>query len=391
MLWLLEPETLRRLEHAQANFRDLDAVTRWEAAQAAAEAAETSDGLPRGMRLDGSTATISVDGVLTKRPDFWATFFGGTNTTYASIRNALQYAANAPPAQVSEIVFSIDSPGGSADGLVELLDAISNVRQYGGKKMRTRAENALSAAYGIAAAVGNIQATGRGATFGSIGTAVSFWVSPNVVTLTNTDSPDKRPDVTTPEGKATVVRYLDQLNHEFVTAIATGRGVSLQQVTEGYGRGASMTATEAQRLGLIDSIATTPPRAVPTNQGKQMAERDPESADRAALEAATQRGVMQERDRVLQHLTMGEGCGEIGIALEAIRSGASMTGELSARYMVAGMNRAARGTRQGESDAAEAQLARVNGGASPEAEGDFGDQVLASYRRLRGEGSFVRG
>ena len=390
MLWLLEPETLRRMAHAQEHFGDTAAVLRWETEQAAAatqSAAEQRDGLPQGMSLSGSTATIHVEGTLTKRPDFWAKYFGGSNTTYASIRNALAYAASS--ADVGEIVFSIDSPGGEASGLIELLDSIGQVRQSSGKKMRVVAEQAQSAAYGIAAAVGNIEARHRGATFGSIGTAQAFWISPNVIELTNTDSPDKRPNLNTPEGKAVVVKYLDQLNHEFVSAIAQGRGVPLSRVTEGYGRGASMTAAEAKRLGLIDTIATTAPRAVPSsNTSKGNTGMEPKETDRAALQAATQAGIDQERDRVLGHLTMGEACGDMSIALEAIRSGAAMSAQLNARYMAAGMNRADRSKRQTESNTAEKQLADVGAG-SPTETTDLGDQVVAALKGA--EKSFVRG
>lgn len=393
MLWLLEPETLQRMQHAHERFNDPALVLRWEAEQNAAElaaAAAHEGGAPQGMRTMGDRAEIRVEGTLSKRPDFWAKYFGGGNTTYSTIRNALQYAVGA--ADIREIVFSIDSPGGGADGLIELLDVIAAARQTPGKTLRTRAEQAQSAAYGIAAAVGNIEASGRGATFGSIGTAVSFYVSPNVVTLTNTDSPDKRPDLSTPEGKAVIVKYLDQLNHEFVSAIAQGRGVELASVTEGYGRGASMTATEAKRRGLIDSIATHAPRAVPLiSKGNPMASQDPESESRAALEAATQRGTTQERDRVLGHLTMGESSGDMTIALEAIRSGAGMTIELQARYMSAGMNRKDRSARQAESNTAEAQLAGVGAASPGTSQSDLGEQVAAVMLAERTGKGFVRG
>lgn len=391
MLWLLETNALRRMIHAQENFRDTAALLQWEAAQqqqAEAAAAEQRDGqFPPGMTVAGNTAEIRVEGVLTKRPDFWAKYFMGGNTTYSSIRNALGAAAASP--DVTDVILRVDSPGGNAEGLIETLETLAHFRQYSGKKILSRADNAQSAAYGIAAATGRIEATGRGATFGSIGTAVSYYVSPNVITLTNSDSPDKRPDLTTDAGKAVVVKYLDQLNHEFVSSIAQGRGVELARVTEGYGRGASMTAAEALRLGLIDSIQTTAPRAVPSSKGNAMAERDQDAIDRAALEAATQRGIDQERDRVLYHLTLGESCGDMSIALEAIRSGAGQyVGELNARYMSAGMNRNDRSRRQTESNTAEAQLAGV-GAASPATTADFGEQVAAAMKG--GEKSFVRG
>lgn len=393
MLWLLEPTALRRLIHAQENFHDTAALVAWETAQTAVEAPpapEQRDAqLPAGMSVAGSTAEIRVEGVLTKRPDFWAKYFLGGNTTYSNIRSALAVAASSP--DITDVVLRIDSPGGNAEGLIETLETIAHFRQYSGKRIRARADNAQSAAYGIAAAAGNIEATGRGATFGSIGTAVSYYVSPNVVTLTNTDSPDKRPDLTTPEGKAVVVKYLDQLNHEFVSSIAQGRGVELARVTEGYGRGASMTASEAKRLGLIDTIATTAPRAVPISSSKGQATMpENQEPDRAALDAAAQRGATQERDRVLAHLTMGESCGDMSIALEAIRGGHTMTQEYTARYLSAGMNRADRARRQTESNTAEAQLAGV-GAASPKESTDLGDQVVAELKSQRGEKSFVRG
>lgn len=393
MLWLLETNALRAMMHAQEHFRDTAALLQWEAAQQQPElaqghaAAEQRDGqFPPGMSVAGHTAEIRVEGVLTKRPDFWAKYFLGGNTTYSSIRNALGAAAASP--DITDVILSIDSPGGNAEGLIETLETIAQFRQYSGKRLRARADNAQSAAYGIAAAAGHIEATGRGATFGSIGTAVSYYVPQNVVTLTNTDSPDKRPDLTTDAGKAVVVKYLDQLNHEFVSAIAQGRGVELARVTEGYGRGASMTAAEAKRLGLIDNIATTAPRAVPSSKGKAMAE--PTETDRAAQDAAKQRGVAEERDRVLGHLLMGESSGDMKIALEAIRSGAGMTVELQARYMSAGMNRADRGKRQTESDKAETALAGVGATSPAESSADLGDQVVASLTNQQGERSFVR-
>jgi ATP-dependent protease ClpP protease subunit len=340
------------------------------------------------MTIAGSSAEIRVEGILTKKPDFFSMFLGGGNTTYSTIRAALGVAETNPA--IKDVVLHVDSPGGSVDGLFECLDAITSFRANSGKKLRVRAENAQSAAYGIAAAAGNIEAVGRGATFGSIGTAVSYFVDPEVVTLTNTDSPDKRPNLTTDEGKAVVVKFLDQLNTEFVRAIAQGRGVETKEVTENYGRGASMTAVEAKRLGMIDRIASTAPRAVPTNSRKTaMSEEQPDSraTDRRDIDAAVQRGVDQERDRVRAHLTMGESCGDLSIALEAIKSGAGMTLELNARYLSAGMNRSDRQKRQTESNAAEAALSGVDA-ATPTGVADLGDQVVIA---LKGERSFVRG
>lgn len=393
-LWLIEPHTLQRMQAAMAlaaHGNALDARLQWEAAEAAEDTrrAEAME-LPRGMIVAGSSAEIRVEGVLTKRPDYYGRAYGGGNTTYANIRAALDRARSDP--SIKEVVFHVDSPGGSVDGFFDTLDAIAAFRANSGKKLRTRVENAFSAAYGVAAEAGNIEAVGPGAGVGSIGVATSaFVLGPmigKVVDITNTDSPDKRPDLSTPEGQAVVRRHLDQLGELFFKAIARGRGVDINVVKESYGRGASMTAAEAKRLGMIDKIATTQaPRAVRSKPRKTAMDDEQTATDRAAIDAAVQRGITTERDRVLAHLTMGESCGDMSIALEAIRSGASLTQELNARYLSAGMNRADRQKRQVESNAAESVLTST-AAATPNASApDLGDQVVATLKRKE---SFVR-
>lgn len=387
-LWLLSPVALARMaELRRAGGAELAArAAAWEAEARAGEVTADVGGpqLPRGMTIAGSTAEIRVEGVLTKRPDFWAWLLGEGNTTYGSIRTALAVAAT--EASVKTIVLAIDSPGGSVDGLFETIDAIASLRASGGKTIKVRAENATSAAYGIAAAAGPIEATSRASTFGSIGTVTSYLIDPQVVTLTNSDSPDKRPDLTTDEGRAVVVKYLDQVNDELVRAIARGREVDAKTVIETFGRGALFTAPHAQKLGMIDKITTTPLRAVST-KGKAMAtEHDPENSA-AALQAATERGVSRERDRVLAHVTLGESSGAMNIALEAIRSGAEMTQEFTARYLAAGMNRADASKRQAESNGAESAVAATAGSSS--VSGDVGDQAVALMKGSNR--SFVRG
>jgi ClpP class serine protease len=384
--WLLEANTLARIADGRQRCADPGPALAWEAMalhdeQSRIAARDAPGQAPRNLTIAGSTAEVRVEGVLTKRPDFFAMFMGGGNTTYTSVRQALAVAATDP--NVKSIVFAVDSPGGEIDGLFETLDAIAAVRATG-KTMRVRADKAMSAAYGIAAAVGGIDAVGRGSTFGSLGMVQTHRLDPEIVTLTNTESPDKRPDVTTPEGKASAVKYLDQLNDEFVRAIARGRNVEASAVTEGYGRGACFTAPHALRLGMIDKIASTPPRADNNRTTATMTDEETAAA-RTAAEAAEQRGTTRERDRVLAHLQMGESSGDMTIALEAIRSGASMTQEVTAKYLSASMNRADRTTRQSEAAKAEAVVA--GSGPAP-TKTDLGDDVVAVLKAS--EKGFVR-
>src|SRR5690606_39031544 len=75
------------------------------------------------------------------------------------------------------------------------------------------------------------------------------------------------------------------------------------------------------------------------------------------ISAAVERGVKQERDRVLAHLQLGESSGDMATAVAAIRSGDGLTLELTARYQSAAMNRSDRNKRQGESDATATTVA----------------------------------
>jgi ClpP class serine protease/predicted transcriptional regulator len=211
--------------------------------------------LPSPLTVSDGKALITVRGVLTPTPDSEAAWFGESNTLYPDLQAALQSAlANKG---VSKIVWDIDSPGGAVDGLFALLDDIADAR--GKKPMSVFADNAHSAAYGIAAAVGRITATSRMSSFGSVGVATSGFISGGlcgtVVDIASSDAPEKRPDLATAEGKAVVQRYLDQIAGEFMGTIARGRGASVETVRKAYGRGSSMLAGPAKAAGLIDGIA----------------------------------------------------------------------------------------------------------------------------------------
>lgn len=389
-MWLLAEETLLAMQHAAR--AGLMPSADKQAEHEARLSAAARDGLPSNMSITGDTAEIRVEGVLTKRPSLWALFFGGGNTAYTDIIGALSLASN--DSRISQVVFSIDSPGGNVDGL---FDAIGSIQGFG-KPMSVRASNAQSAAFAIAAAAGKIEANGPASTFGSIGVAVdyTFFADMELVSLTNTDSPDKRPDPRTPEGAAVIVRHLNAINELFVDAIATGRKVPAATVKSNYGRGATLLAAEAQRLGMIDTIAGAKPalRVVRSSAaaegGGQKTETKMDLKTLQAqhpdvFEAAAQLGTERERDRVNAHLTLGEQAGEEGlkVALEAIRKGDAMTQTYMARYMACGMNRRDRNERQTESDGAGA--AADNANTEQPAAQDMGDKVAAILAAKRGK------
>ena len=95
---------------------------------------------------------------------------------------------------------------------------------------------------------------------------------------------------------------------------------------------------------------------------------------------AVAEGTKLEQDRVSAHLTYGQNCDAMDIALKAVEDGVPVTATLQAKYMTAGKNKADRVARQ-ESTEAAATVAKGADETAP-VEKDLGDAVVAI---LKGE------
>lgn len=383
--WLIQPDVLAAIAEAKRNGYQPTGEERAAYAAAViatlpAPVASSGDGdsprLPRIMKVTGKTATIQIDGALTEKPDCMAMLFGGGNCTYVDIRRSLA-AAEADP-EVTEIVFEVNSPGGTIDGLFETLAAIQGTT----KPIRSRASLAASAAYAIVAVAGPIEATTPAAAFGSIGVAISMHVSKDVVDIASTDAPHKRPDVSTPEGVAVVQERLDAIHELFADAIAHGRAdttadgkIDVAHVNANFGRGGVFLAAEAKKRKMIDSAPKPAYRARATKTAsaeiggalseqveymnkEQLKAAHPELfaavLEDGRVEGRTE-GQTKERKRVSAHLKLGETTGAMKIATDYIVAGASVLDEeVHAAYMSAGLSQRDRVSRQADSDAAGA-------------------------------------
>jgi ClpP class serine protease len=382
--WLIDEGALQTLRDAR-RMRLRPSETQLVAFEREQVAARDGN-LPRGMSVAGATAEIRVVGILTKQPDIFALFFGGGNTTYRDLIAALGVARSDP--SIKNISLYVDSPGGDVDGLFELLAALEQTRAV--KAISVRAANAMSAAYGISAVAGRIEATNAGSRFGSVGVAAAYFVDDDIVDITNTDSPDKRPDVTTDEGRATVRRELDAIHDLFIEQIARGRGngVTARTVREEFGRGATMLAGDAKRRGMIDAIARVGLRAVSSTAASETSpEANGASAPSLATEqeqrtmnlrelraqhpetyeAAVQEGVTAERDRVNAHLELGQAGGAEGmrIAAEAIAAGTALNQTMNARYLRLAMNNRDQSLRASDEQTVAGAANAPGSGAAP--------------------------
>jgi len=315
---------------------------------------------------DGSTARIVITGALTKSPDFFFSLFGSGNTIYGDIVAAVQ-AADADP-EIEQHVLEIDPPGGEIGGLFEAAAAIAATSK---PIVAEVTDMAASAAYALASQADSITVNNPMARVGSIGIVTSFFVSDSEITITSTDAPLKRPDVDTPEGVAQVKAELDAIHTEFAQLIATGRGVTLNQVNADFGRGGMLIASEALQSGLIDGI----------DSGRIAAQDEPTNTENTAMDLnellakypalCTQirdeghaAGVTLERERVTAHMAAAENSPKAAmLAAGYILDGSTFGMVQTAKYMGAAQNAADVAAVVADSNATPAEGGAPNNGA----------------------------
>jgi ClpP class serine protease len=396
-MWLLKQEVAEELRRVWKRDDPSTATQRAEFVQR--REAEAAAGDPRILQRDGENASINVEGVLTEKPDFWAWLLGGGNTTYRDIRTALAIAGQDPT--VKRVTMNIASPGGRVDGLFETLGTLEAFQ----KPITVRSSLAASAAYAIAAVAGRIEPTNAAAEFGSIGVAVTYLHMEELIDITSTEAPNKRPNPSTDEGKAVIREHLDAIHDLFVDAIARGRSrttgekITKANVNETFGRGGVLLAGDAKKRKMIDKAPPAAARGAraednitpdaagdpaqrstdsPATGGVQPPRKKPMTKEElksqhpelyaALLEEGQATGVAQERKRVMAHLKLAAATGATKVAHDAIASGAStMDEEVHADYLAAGMNRRDSDARQDDSDKAGKALESAK--AAPETEG----------------------
>jgi ClpP class serine protease len=340
--WLLGQDFLDRMEDSAQGFVvDQPAYTAFIERRSRSREDGDTDLFVRA----GSTAHILIVGVLSSEPDFFFDMFGGGSAVYGDIVAAVRAAED--DETITDIVLEIDSPGGEVAGFLRTAQVIADVQ----KPVEAQVTNmAASAAFGLAAQANTIIVENTMAMVGSVGVVATMFVSDARVTITSTEGPDKRPDVTTDEGVAAVKRELDAIHAEFAGIIASGRGVSVAEVNADFGRGALVIANSALQSGMIDGIGSAS-RARESNESSTNASAEGNAMDLAELKAkhpdlfkavrdeGIAAGIDKERDRVTAHVKAGAAMGAGEIACRNIIDGTEFGSQTAqAEYLVAGRN-----------------------------------------------------
>ena len=190
--------------------------------------------------------------------------YGGMMELSADVRSLETYAKefkaleNDPSIEV--IVLNIDSPGGEAAGISQFATYIRNSPK---RVVAYIDDLGASAAYWIASAAKEIYVSAT-AFVGSIGVVFTIIDDSEKqkkegiekIEIVSVQSPKKRPDVKSEEGKNQIQTWANDLADKFIKAVARYRGVSEEYVLNNFGKGDLLIAEKAKDVKMIDGIMT---------------------------------------------------------------------------------------------------------------------------------------
>lgn len=295
------------------------------------------------MTKRGSVAILEVRGPLFRHANIFTAISGATS--YDVLRRDLQVALDDP--SVRAIVMSYDTPGGHVNGVDELAKAIRAgktkkpiIAYVGG--------SAASAGYWLASQSTEI-VIAETAVLGSIGVMATLQDTTEAdakagkLTFVSSQSPDKRPDLSTDAGRARVQRLVDALAEVFIATVADGRGIKPEDVTAKFGGGDMIVGAAATAAGMADRIgsfeglvaelaagkpshlSSSKTRTARMSENDTIAKADHDAAVEAARSEGEKAGATAERKRIGEILALDEAEGR-----EASARHLALTTELSA-------------------------------------------------------------
>ena len=226
------------------------------------EAVATKLGRPlentRTVSVRDGVAIIPVTGPIFPRANLFTQVSGGTSVEVM----ARDFHAALDDPAVRAILLDVDSPGGQATGVNELANMIHAAR--GGKPITAYVSgSAASGAYWIASAADQIVADAT-AGLGSIGVVAGYRdtseqdqkAGVKSVEIVSSQSPNKRLDPSTDEGRKQIQDRVDAIAEVFVSSVARNRSVDPGTVLREFGAGGILIGADAVNAGLADRLGS---------------------------------------------------------------------------------------------------------------------------------------
>ena len=204
------------------------------------------------IEVRDGVAVIPVVGPLFRYANLFTAISGASS--YEVLAKDFNSALENP--DVHSVVLDIDSPGGEVNGCAEFANMIYESR--GTKPIIAYASgDAASGAYWIASACDQIIAS-ETSLLGSIGVVAVYRDSndQNVLEIVSSQSPYKRLDPNSDDGKSRLQSRIDDLASVFIDSIAKHRGVDPPTVLKEFGGGDVFVGKNAIRSGLADDVGS---------------------------------------------------------------------------------------------------------------------------------------
>ncbi len=205
----------------------------------------------RSVSVRDGVALVPVIGPIFRYANLFTEVSGATSLDVL----AREFSAAVDDPLVKAVVLAIDSPGGQATGVAEFAHMI----RAAAKPVVAYVDGSgASGAYWIAAAADEI-VLAKTAEVGSIGVVVGVDTRPSatgMVELVSSQSPRKRPDLSTDAGRAQIQDRIDALAQVFVEDVAAYRGVAVETVLAEFGQGDMRLGAAAVALGMADRVST---------------------------------------------------------------------------------------------------------------------------------------
>lgn len=207
---------------------------------------------------EGGVAVIPVRGPIFAHASWLDEICGATS--YERIEATLWEAAE--DRAVDAIVLNIDSPGGEVDRCAETAKLIRQINAV--KPVVAYASgSACSAAYWLASACSSIvvSSTSVVGCLGVAGTirdtrAAEEKLGIKTFEIVSSQTPKKRPDVATEEGRTQIEAMIDAMANVFLDDVAGYRGVERAKVDADFGKGDVFVGAGAVAAGLADAVGT---------------------------------------------------------------------------------------------------------------------------------------
>lgn len=243
-LWAITPEALHQVIAIAQGFGESPEAV-------AAKLGRPLDNTQTVTRR-GNAAIVPITGPIFRYANIFTQVSGATSVQ--TLATDFTEAVRDPT--VKAIVLEVDSPGGMMAGVSEFAGMVRDATRV--KPVIAYASHmATSAAYWIAAAASEIVVADT-ALLGSIGVVsrASLRKDDGTVEIVSSQSPNKRLDPGTDEGRARYQAQVDALAQVFVDAMAQYRGVSVDTVLSDFGQGGVLVGADAVKAGMADRVGS---------------------------------------------------------------------------------------------------------------------------------------